>query len=291
MEPLLRAIERIEERLAEPLSLAEIARAAGVSTYHFCRYFRAMTGTSVMGYVRARRLSLAAVAVRDGRDRLIEIAFDAGFESQEAFTRAFKRAFGMTPGALRRGRAAIDPLYLIPSLSENWIRARQEAVPMEPKFVKLDERKIAGLRQRVSRGVTTSIPELWTTLHERMHEFENAVAGAAYGVCIHDVDGGPGDFDYMAGLQVRGDGEVPAGMETIILAPRDYAVFTFSPDTPDLPQAFRRAYAFIFETWLPASDYKIAAASDFEYYEQSRFDAATLTGEIDIYLPVEPKAD
>ncbi len=290
MEPILRAIDRIENRLAEPLSLSEIARVAGFSTYHFCRYFRAMTGGSVMGYVRARRLSLAAVAVRDGRERLIDIAFDAGFESQEAFTRAFKRAFGTTPGALRRGRTDIDPFYLMPLLSENWLRAKQEAIPMNPKFVTLEERKISGLRQRVSRGVEASLPELWMTLNARMNEYEDAVEGAAYGLCIHGVEGGPGDFDYLAGVQVRGEKPEPDGMETVTLQARDYAVFTFSPETTELPDEFRRAYAYIFDTWLPSSGYRIARASDFEYYEKHRFDATTLSGEIDIYIPVEEKA-
>lgn len=160
---------------------------------------------------------------------------------------------------------------------------------MEPTMKSCGPLRIAGLRQRMSRGNANAIPELWKTLHARMDEFENAIPGAAYGVCLHAKNGGPGDFDYMAGLRVKEGGPLPDGMEVVTLPAREYAVFTFSPETTDLPREFRKAYAYIFETWLPGSDFKIAQAADFEHYDQNRFSSKTLSGEIDIYLPVEPK--
>ncbi len=90
---------QIEACLAEPLSLADIAAASGLSAFHFSRLFTALHGESVMAYVRRRRLARAARRLtEDAEVPLVELALDSGFESQQAFTRAFTRQFGVSPG-------------------------------------------------------------------------------------------------------------------------------------------------------------------------------------------------
>jgi len=82
----------IEGRLDEPLSLADIAGASGLSAFHFSRLFTALHGESVMAYVRRRRLARAARRLSDEEGvSLVELALESGFESQQAFTRAFTR--------------------------------------------------------------------------------------------------------------------------------------------------------------------------------------------------------
>src|SRR5258708_33409624 len=98
-DPLERARLHIDARLFEPLTLADLADAAGLSAYHFTRQFGARFGDSPMAYVRARRLAAAADRLcGEGSPALIDLAFDWGFDSQEGFTRAFKRVFGLPPG-------------------------------------------------------------------------------------------------------------------------------------------------------------------------------------------------
>lgn len=94
----------IEARLDEPLTLDAIAAQAGLSPYHFSRLFTARMGRSVMAYARGRRLIRGARRLVAEPDiKLIDLAFDGGFESQEAFTRAFRRLFGVSPGRFRQG--------------------------------------------------------------------------------------------------------------------------------------------------------------------------------------------
>lgn len=90
-------LAHIEAHLFKPMSVARLARVAGLSPWHFSRLFAARLGESAMDYVRGRRLEPAASRL-SGADKppLIELAFDSGFESQEAFTRAFKRRFCVT---------------------------------------------------------------------------------------------------------------------------------------------------------------------------------------------------
>src|ERR1043165_8049368 len=111
MNPAQKALWYIESHLAKPLTLDEVAAIAGVSRFHVIRAFAAATGLSVMRYVRARRLSEAARALADGAPDILSVALDAEYGSHEAFTRAFREHFGVTPETIR-GSARLADLQL-----------------------------------------------------------------------------------------------------------------------------------------------------------------------------------
>lgn len=91
----------------ESLSLKELAHRYGYSEFHFSRRFKELSGMAFRDYVRYRRLAVALKRVRDTRDGLLEIALDHGFSSHEAFSRAFREAYGISPSEYRR-----DPVPL-----------------------------------------------------------------------------------------------------------------------------------------------------------------------------------
>jgi AraC family transcriptional regulator len=97
-----RAIDYIEMRLMQSITTAEVAAAIGYSRAHFSRLFHAMTGETLTGYIRKRRLSLAAYKLVTERCNILDLALDYQFQSQEAFTRSFKEQFRLSPGAYRR---------------------------------------------------------------------------------------------------------------------------------------------------------------------------------------------
>src|ERR1044072_30372 len=111
MNPAQKALWYIESHLAKALTLDEVAAIAGVSRFHLVRALAAATGLSVMRYVRARRLSEAARALANGAPDIMGVALDADYGSHEAFTRAFRDRFGVTPETVR-GSANIDTLQL-----------------------------------------------------------------------------------------------------------------------------------------------------------------------------------
>src|SRR6266571_5906540 len=111
MNPAQKALWYIESHLATALTLDEISGVAGVSRFHLVRAFAAATGFPVMRYVRARRLSEAARALAAGAPDILSLALDADYGSHEAFTRAFRDHFGVTPESVRAG-TCLDQLKL-----------------------------------------------------------------------------------------------------------------------------------------------------------------------------------
>ena len=102
-----RILDYIEEHLEEKLTSGQLADIAGYSEYHFLQLFKAHTGETVMEYVCRRRLFRAMDELASG-SRIIDVAFQYGFESHSAFSRAFKREFGFSPSLLRTMRLELD---------------------------------------------------------------------------------------------------------------------------------------------------------------------------------------
>ncbi|HUR56105.1 MAG TPA: helix-turn-helix domain-containing protein, partial [Opitutaceae bacterium] len=99
---MARVMRHLAAHLDEPIDSAVLARLAGLSPRQLERVFKRTTGESPRAHVRRLRLERAAVRLRTTPARIITVAVEAGFESHEAFTRAFRARFGHTPQAYRR---------------------------------------------------------------------------------------------------------------------------------------------------------------------------------------------
>jgi len=98
---IINAVQRmqdyIEQNLNYPITLKDLSKAAGYSQWHSARVFKELTGKSPFEYLRALRLSKAALLLRDKQPKVIDVAFDFVFDSHEGFTRAFSKQFGVSP--------------------------------------------------------------------------------------------------------------------------------------------------------------------------------------------------
>jgi AraC family transcriptional regulator len=195
MNPAEKALWFIESHLAGELTLEEVAAIAGISRFHMVRAFAAATGLSVMRYVRARRLSEAARALANGAPDILTVALDADYGSHEAFTRAFRDHFGVTPEAVR-GSAHLDNLRL------------QEPIVMDstvidnlqpPRFETGKPLLVAGLGERYTWESGAAIPGQWQRFHQSVANFPGRIGKVAYGVCCNGDDAG--NYDYIAGVE------------------------------------------------------------------------------------------
>jgi AraC-like DNA-binding protein len=98
---VLRARDYIDKHKTEELSLADVAKAAGASVFHFCKVFHKATGLTFSDYVARVRLEDARNRLLNPNLRISEIAYDVGFQSLTQFNRTFKRVFGQSPTEFR----------------------------------------------------------------------------------------------------------------------------------------------------------------------------------------------
>src|SRR4030081_271875 len=157
MNPAQKALWFIESHLAGELTLDEIAAIGGISRFHMVRAFAAATGLSVMRYVRARRLTEAARALAHGAPDILTLALDADYGSHEAFPRAFRDHFGVTPEAVRAS-TCLDHIKLQePILMDSTVIDNLQA----PRFQTSKPLLVAGLSERYSCENGAGIPGQW----------------------------------------------------------------------------------------------------------------------------------
>ena len=109
-------IEYLESKMYEDIDMNKAVRCSGYTLLDFQRIFSFLTNTTVVMYIRRRRLSLAADDIVSGKEKIVDIALKYGYESPAAFSRAFRQLFGVSPSSAREGGAT---LVLYPKLSFN----------------------------------------------------------------------------------------------------------------------------------------------------------------------------
>lgn len=139
-----KALWFVEANSRKSYTLEQVADACAVSPFHLTRAFAALTGLSLMRYVRARRLSEAAHQLAAGASDILGLALDIGYGSHEAFTRAFREHFGLTPEQVRT-QGTCNHLSLTEPIFMNTTPTNTLA---EPRIVKGKPMMLAGLSER-----------------------------------------------------------------------------------------------------------------------------------------------
>jgi AraC family transcriptional regulator len=276
MNPVEKALWFVESHFAGDVTLGDIAAVAGVSRHHIVRAFGAATGRSVMRYVRGRRLSEAARALANGAPDILAVALDAGYGSHEAFTRAFRDQFGVTPEAVR-ARRQLDHIELMePIKMDESLIANLEP----PRFESGKPLLIAGLGERYNHETSAGIPAQWQRFQPYLGIIPGQVGRIAYGVrCNSDEEG---NLHYIAGVEVTDFSDLPDGFTTLRIPARRYAVFTHRGHISSI----RGVWKTIWTKWLPESGHEVADAPDFERYG-AEFDPRTGMGGFEIWIPLK----
>jgi AraC family transcriptional regulator len=276
MSPVGKALWYIESHFADDISLGEIAAASGVSRYHVTRAFGEATGLSVMRYVRARRLSEAAKALRGGAPDILSVALDAGYGSHEAFTRAFRDQFGLVPETVRAQRHLDNIALVEPIMMDQTLLADLKPARFESRAAFL----VAGLAERYDCETNKAIPAQWQRFVPHIGHIAGQVGATAYGVCCNADD--EGNFDYIAGVEVASFSGLPGDFGRVRIPAHEYAVFTHA----DHVSTVRRTVMTIWNKWLPESGLEVADAPNFERYGEA-FDGRTGLGGFEIWIPVK----
>ncbi len=284
----------IKAQDSEEITLSHLAEKLGYSEFHISRKFREISGMQFRDYLRYRKLAFALKDVRDSDSGLLEIALDYGFSSHEAFTRAFKEAYGITPSEYRQNpvpvvlRTAIKPFdcYLF-GIGEIGMAKSTEDVKIY--FVTIPEHKFLHIRNYESIGYwdfwqkQSTIPGqdcetvcgLLDSVKGKLDDNGGSEADSGSGQLMAFINepegricswGIPLAEAYGVRLPADYDGEVPARMMLMDVPEGEYIVFEHGP--------------FDFETQNRSVEEKIEAAMKAFDYEQSGYCLDTEQGRV-----------
>ncbi len=282
LEQLFASIEFVEESLFDQLSVDSIARSAYFSTYHYSRLFKAIVGESVMSYVRKRRLTEAADLLAKSDLSILNIAMDCQFESQEAFTRAFKNQFKLTPGKYRKHNEPFRLLHKKKFDQNTWVH-RQQVISTEPKIVSKPMMKVIGI-PTIYTLEDFNMMTMWSVFKKRRDEIINFVSPENYfGIYENHQENSSEEtlFTYLCCKQVNSFEMLPEKMVSRTIQEQTYAVFTHKGSTETMDVSL----GYIWGDWLPKSGYLYTDKPDFELFSD-RFNPSSEHSEIDLFIPI-----
>ncbi|MEK3837316.1 MULTISPECIES: AraC family transcriptional regulator [unclassified Paenibacillus] len=287
-DSVIKAISYIENHLTDESLSAKVSEAAGYSPYHFHRIFLSVTRCSVSEYIRKRRLTHAAYDLFHTRQRIIDIAIQYRFESQESFARAFRKMFSISPGQFRKQRDMKDTLFRAMEklpLDGAGLQHLHTGISLVPAFVCLDNLHLVGMS---IPGVNSDeVGMLWRSFRQRVFEITRKPDTEDLFYAVIELTGEQWEVTYTACVEAASEeSTVPLGMAAKLLPAATYAVFTHKGTLARLNDTFQ----YIYETWLPQSGSVRTNAPEFARYDQRYLGPTNEDSVLDIYIPVSPPA-
>ncbi|OOG37917.1 helix-turn-helix domain-containing protein [Polaromonas sp. A23] len=278
-------IDFIEAHLDTVIELSDVAKAAGLSQWHFQRVFRALTNETLKTYIRSRRFAKALDQLLSTKLPILDIAFAAGYETQESFTRAFKSCFRLTPGQYRAfgsrslfvRKIELDADYLrhihrnVSLVPELYEQPAMQLVAMRTLFYGIDSEK---------NNLAKKLPPLWASFLSRLGEVPHAVPGVCYGV-VSPVREFSDQLQYFAAVEVSQQAALPQGMQALEVPGARYA--RFGHQGP--PQGIDNTVNYIYSSWLLSSGTSHSGGVDLEMYD-SRYSATSDTSLMHYAIPI-----
>ncbi|WP_238903582.1 AraC family transcriptional regulator [Clostridium sp. YIM B02506] len=279
IDSMEKALVYIESHLQDDIDLSSIAKEAGYSLYHFHRIFKGVVGDSIKDYIRKRRITEAAKELVGTNRSIVEIGISYGYESREAFSRAFEKVYGRKPSEVRRDNLLYfirEPMNFDYMMFQ--LKLRKEG--LTPLFRKLPERYVVGKKWKVKADGSNlqDIPlfwQKWNTEKESKKIAERKYTNEIMGICIFSEED---VFEYMIGHEVKSIENIPEGMVLHKLEPSFYAVFrSIGPIT----ESVQKTWDYIYSVWLNESDYKHRDTDDIEYYFYNNGELVA-----ELYIPI-----
>lgn len=242
---LKKVIDYIGEHLDEELSLEKLSEISCFSKFHFHRLFTALTGMSLQQYIRWLRLSRAAhQLIVDKEEPIINIAFNAGFESHEAFSRAFKQCSGVSPSQHRQGQNCSywdSPPYCLPKQGEGNMNVTKKSEPKVRLAVIEHKGDLNGLINSVDKLISW-VKEQATTLKLK--------PGETFGIAYDDPKTTPADeFRFDIGIKVPENLTLKGEVVEKYLPAGRYATAIHKGSHDNIAETVYQLY----REWLPSS--------------------------------------
>ena len=280
------AISYIEDNLAGEVDFSEAAEKACCSLFHFQRMFFAIIGVTPAEYTRRRRLTLAARELTTNGDKVIDVAMKYGYDSPDAFARAFRNVHGINPLAARASGAK---LTAFPRISFNL--KVNGGIDLDYRIIEKPAFKVAGRIREFTTANKQNLVEIpkWWEAFSASPEWQQIAdvaekkpgkitGGQILGICF---DAGQKEvFSYAIAVELP-KGKSPKSFETLDIPAATWAIFDTTID--DIQQCWKQIY----EEWFPSTGYEHSGAPEFEVYLPGDF--SDLAMPCQIWVPVVKK--
>jgi AraC family transcriptional regulator len=265
----------ISSNLCETLPLRRLAAEASLSPFHFHRIWRATTGEPIGETIRRLRLEKSLHSLQTTSGSVTQIAFESGFGSSQAFSRAFKQATGRAPSAYRakpqpagiqRGK---EPRHSLKTFDVEVVSLKPFRVISKRRYGAYDERRLAE---------TFRIPWDWAM-------------GSGYGAQLRGIYGVPHDdpksvpasrLRYDACLDLGADIQPPPYLRRLTLGGGDFAKLTVTGSYKQLDDA----YQYLLGTWLSGTDREADDRPLFNHFQSDPDVTPEPDRVTDVYLPL-----
>lgn len=267
-------IDYLETVLDDEIDEKKVTQLSGYSYSMFSRLFSILTETTLSEYLRSRRLTEAAVILRNTDEKIIDVAFKFGYESSDSFGTAFKNFHGFTPSEVRNGR----PFKLVSrvqlALSVRGGRSMNITIQKKQAFT------VAGVNEQ---SINSSLcPSVWNKLYKKYSHDELASLGSdqSMGVC-HDVENSS-TINYMAGYIVNDvDKATSMGLDVLEVEEAEYAVVEL---VGSVPECIHNGWKYAMEVFFPEHGYIHSEKPDFEYYYEG--DMHSKDYKMELWIPI-----
>jgi len=265
---LNRAMAYIEAHIDDDMALADVSSVTVYSPFHFGRLFYYIADMPLSEYIRKRKLSLAAMKLQNGSDKVVDLAVSYGYDSADSFTRAFVKQHGVTPSNARQ--PGVNFTIFPPLTFQIKITGVQA---MNWRIEKSEAFEVFGIERVFGNDETDMVPGFWDECHkngeyERLFQAAGAANGEDGKCCNFAVCGycesGDDSFPYMICALKKTDSNTD-GFKVVQIPKTTWAVFRSDKGDHigvEIPKLFNRAYS----EWLPSSGYDKAVGPDMEIY-------------------------
>ena len=274
MHQFNRTMEYLESKLDAEVDLQKFQQLSGYSYALFSRLFSILADTTLAEYLRNRRLSEAVMDLREGSEKVIDIAMKYGYDSADAFSAAFKKFHDATPSEVRNGK----PYRVFPklqlSLKITGGKNMDIKIQKKPAFI------VAGVLLEAIDN--SKCPSAWDQLyaHHSFEMLEGLGSGQSFGVCS-DVKEGE-IINYMATYDVTDK----AKSEELDLSIKEIpeAEYAIVPVKGPIPASIHNAWKYVLEVFFPETGYRHSGAPDFEVYTEG--DMSSPDYQMELWIPV-----
>jgi AraC family transcriptional regulator len=296
-ELVLRAVAHIHSTLDEALDSATLGQRARLAPLHFHRIFRGLVGETPLEMHRRLRLERAAWALVQSERPITRLAFEAGYETHESFTRAFAAAFGASPKEFRartranptRWGAATASALAAPSGVHFTPDSSAAPIPIQPKEHDMNV-SVQHLPEKLviaaaHRGPYNTISVAFARLDSQLKQGGVSLEACLEMVALHHDDPElvpAAELSADAGVVVRDGTAVPPGLHLVSIPAGVYASTVYTGPYDRLADAWSRFMG----GWLVSSGRRLGPGPSYERYLNTPMNAAPHELRTELLLPL-----